>query len=178
MGKDFSKSSRLGADNLGGNLGEKLYKVKEVATLIGESDNVVRHWLKDLEAYIPTERSDAGYHLFGQKAVQVLRTIQRLNREQRYSIKQIEHYLATGGDELAPTAQLPDRAVDELAEIKTMMEQQQQFNAALLERLDQQQQYIERALQRRDEQLMSTLRALQEAKTDNTLLGRIRRLFR
>lgn len=162
LSENSSKSENSGSENLGNILSDKLLKVKEVANLIGETDHVLRNWLKDLESFIPIQKSESGYKLFDESAVKTVRHIQHLIRVQGYSIKQVEYHFATGGQEFIPTIPAPVKT--ELDEIKKMLEQQKEFNQALIERLDRQQEYIEKSIKTRDEELMSTIRALQEAK--------------
>ncbi len=153
--------------------GAPLLTVKEVASLVDESVHVVRNWLKEFKTYIPLEKSDAGYNLFNEQAINVIQTIKELHRKNGYSIKQIEHYLMTGGKEFVPR---PSPAAEELLanelkeirsnmkEIHNMLEQQEKFNRALVEKLDKQQQYIDESIKSRDEILMKTIRELQETK--------------
>ncbi|WP_309143159.1 MerR family transcriptional regulator [Domibacillus sp. A3M-37] len=45
---------------------------------------------------MPTVQGGNGYHYFDQRALERLMLIRQLNRDQNYSIKQIEYYFATG----------------------------------------------------------------------------------
>lgn len=144
------------------NMDKPALKINEVATMIGESPHIVRNWLRDFRGHIKADKSDNGYNLFNEDAIQVIRTIQRLARVQKYSTRQIEFYLTSGGKEYTAAAAEPG----ELAEIKNMMQLQLEFNAKLLERLDEQRRYIEQSLKNRDDQIMLTIRQLQAAKEE------------
>lgn len=123
-------------------------KVNEVSSELEETPNIIRNWLREFKAYIPVEKADNGYNLFTPAAVDVLRTIQKLHREQGYSTRQIEHYLATGGEIAVAVATDPVRPgeVDELKSmIQQLMQQQQRqegFNQELLNRMDQRDQML------------------------------------
>jgi DNA-binding transcriptional MerR regulator len=148
-------------------VGKKVYKplltVKEVSSLIGESVHVIRNWLKDLKDYIPIDKSEAGYNLFGEEATEKLRTVQRLHRDNGYSMKQIEYYFATGGKDFIPVPSAPE-AEEILAkelqsmkeDIKMMREQlrkQEEFNMALIRKLEEQQ----KTIQSKDELLLQSM---------------------
>lgn len=155
------------------NLDIPLLTVKEVASLLDETVHVIRNWLKDFRNHIVTVRNEAGYNLFDEKAIEVLRTIQRLHREHGYSTKQIEYYFSTGGKEFVPkpTPGMEDHINQELREIRTtmlaMQEQlrnQEQFNQLLTQKLDNQNSYIQESLKKRDEQLLLTMNEVLEKK--------------
>lgn len=148
--------------------------VKQVANIIEETPNVVRNWIKELKMYIPIKKNASGYNVFDQEALEVMKEIKRMHRERNYSIKQIEHYFATGGKGYTP---IPEKSVeDEFNEtlqdiqnrLNTLQEdnkQQLEFNQALLKKLDDQQKYIENRLEERDELLLRGIRGLQETKS-------------
>jgi DNA-binding transcriptional MerR regulator len=160
-------SKNIGSGNIGDNQSLKLLQIKEVAALLGETTDVIRNWLKELGDLIPHQKNgSSGYKLFDVKGVETFRVVQQLSRNQGYTIRQIQHYMATGGKEFAPMSDLPDAVKLELTEIRQLLEQQQQFNLALIGRLDQQQQYIEDSITKRDQQLMTTIRAIQETKQE------------
>jgi DNA-binding transcriptional MerR regulator len=125
-----------------------LLRINEVAAEVGETVNVVRNWVQMLKQHIPLIKNDIGTNLFDEAAVQVIRRIQQLHRVQKFSMKQIDHNLATGGKQFGSVDQvLVDKS--ELEEIKGMLQRQLEFNQALAERLDQQ----EQASKQRDEKL-------------------------
>ncbi|WP_127490231.1 MerR family transcriptional regulator [Paenibacillus ehimensis] len=167
QGKKLGKSDNQGAENQGNNLSQKKLKVKEVAVILGETDDVVRNWLKELEPYIPIEKNEkTGYRLFGEEAVARMRQIKQMHRVQGYTIRQIEAYLATGEIFSGNAPEAPDAVRIELAEVKELLHQQIEIQKELVRRLDQQQNYIDQALKAHDENLMRTLRTLQEAKQE------------
>ncbi|MFC5653868.1 MerR family transcriptional regulator [Paenibacillus solisilvae] len=168
--------------------GKVLY-VKQVAALLGETDHTIRNWLRDFRQYIPTKKLDNGYNGFDEEAINVLKSIQRLSRELKYSTKQIDRYLATNGKEFASAESIASPALvneftQEITELKEMMQNQQQFNKSLVERLDAQQRFIEESLTKRDQLLMQTLQEMREsrlaiaaAQEEQTKKGFLARLF-
>lgn len=130
---------------------EKLLTVKETANMIEETPSVVRNWMKDLKPYIPLQKNESGYNVFNQEAIEIMKRIKQMHREQNYSIKQIEHYLATGGEAYQPVPEKGTGVVlaeelkemrQEMAELKEYSRKQTEFNQQLIERLNQQHDYI------------------------------------
>jgi DNA-binding transcriptional MerR regulator len=128
-------------------------KVKEVAALLNETPAIIRNWVRDYKGLIPIEKAETGYNLFPAEAVEVLRTIQRMARQQGYSTRQIEAFLRTGviasagaaTEEVAASGVAVDPAAAsvEIAELRGMVQQlldsqqrQEEFNRQLVERLD------------------------------------------
>lgn len=155
------------AENLTENVEEMRLTVKEAARQINESPGVVRNWLRELKQHIPTVQGDNGYNYFNEPALERLLLIRKLNRDQNYSIKQIEYYFATGETQIKPEL-VPEEASNgirqDLAVIMERMERQEQFNQALVTKLDEQQQYIKDSLNKRDQLLLESLKTSQEAK--------------
>ena len=147
--------------------------IKEVSNIIDETPHIIRNWLKELKDYIPVHKNEAGYNVFDDEALERIKLIKQLHRNQNYSIKQIQHYFATGGESYKPT---PSKGTDELLaeEMKTMREEIQELRDLtgkqtnlikdLVTRMDQQQRYIDEKLTKRDELLLETLRESQETK--------------
>jgi DNA-binding transcriptional MerR regulator len=174
VGVNLVESSNVGSKNIGENKSVPALKIKEVAVLLGETPDVIRNWLKEIGELIPHEKNDSGYKTFDEKGVETLRVIKQLTRNQGYTLRQIQHYLASGGKEFAPMSEVPDTVKLELSDIRQLLEQQNEFNSALLDRLDQQQKYIEDSINKRDQQLMATMRAIQEPKQEKqSILNRI-----
>lgn len=146
---------------MGENLGKNLWKMNEVAMLIGESAHVVRDWHKKLRKYIPTEKGENGYNYFDEEALGVLRLIQRLIRDQNYSLRQVEHALASGNieniaepesdpvaatvevvpsepneaaEQMAPAAQVFQGIMHEMEQMRAEMEELKKVNQAMHER--------------------------------------------
>ncbi|WP_046181053.1 MerR family transcriptional regulator [Domibacillus tundrae] len=169
----MDKSIYQGDKNLDNNQGKTEFTVKEVATLLNESPNVIRNWMKELREHIPLTKNESGYNVFSHEALEKMKSIKQMHRQQNYSIKQINHYFATGGESFQP---LPEKGPDEMLaeELQKMREaiqflredakKQQEFNQALVEKLDEQQTYIDSKLEARDRQLMQALKETQEAK--------------
>lgn len=170
MSKNLGKSDNPSNRNLGNNSSERLLKVKEIAALLNESDNVIRNWIKELKNYIPIQKNEVGYQLFDDKAIEVMQTIHHLHRDRGYTVRQIELYLASGGKELPYTPPAGPDVWKKLIEVEELLKQQNEFNQALVDRLDRQQEFIEKSIKDRDEQLMNTIRALQEGKKNHSWL--------
>lgn len=166
----MDKSEYQGSENQDNNLA-RLLTIKEVANIIEETPNIVRNWMKELRDYIPLQKNESGYNVFNNEALDRMKFIKQMHRDQNYSIKQIEHYFATGGESYKPT---PKKGTDEvLAEemrkmreeihfLREYSEKQDEFNKALITRLDKQQQYIENKLEARDQMLIASLKESME----------------
>lgn len=148
----MNKSENPGKENINKNP-DKGFTVKEVASFIDETPNVIRNWFKELRQYIPHEKNANGYNVYKQEGIQRFKEIKTLHREQNWSIRQIEHYFATGGESFKPE---PEKTAGEMLaeeirslreeiqalrtdnqEIKEQLEQQKRFNQALMEQLQQ-----------------------------------------
>lgn len=100
--------------------------------------------MRDFKEYIPLEKAENGYNLYPPEAVDVLRTIRQLIRNQNYSTRQVTHHLATGGAEVAAAVESPAVPIHaELEELKAMVQQlterserQEEFNRKLLETME------------------------------------------
>lgn len=136
-------------------------KLNEAAKEIGESPHVVRHWVKELRQYIPVEKGENGYNYFDDEAMDMLRMIQRFTRENGYSIRQIEHHLATGGKEIAAAAASPEY-IEELRELRSMVDEQKKIMGALVQQLAERDRKYEERAEQRDRILMNTLREIQD----------------
>ncbi|MCP3763682.1 helix-turn-helix domain-containing protein [Domibacillus sp. A3M-37] len=155
------------AENLSENLEEMRLTVKEAAKQVNESPSVVRNWMRELKTHIPTVQGENGYHYFDKPALERLMLIQKLNREQNYSIKQIEYYFATGETKAEPEEMEERSSGDIRKDLDTILERlerQEQFNQALVMKLDEQQQYIKDSLNKRDQLLLESLKNTQDAK--------------
>lgn len=73
----------------------KLLKIGELAKATGETIHAIRHWTEKglLEV---VERTEAGYQLFDRSMIERVKEIRRLQREERFSIKEIKNRLASG----------------------------------------------------------------------------------
>lgn len=144
--------------------------IKQVANNLGESVHVVRNWLKEFRAYIPCEKSEGGYNLFNQDAIDAITRIQKMFREQNLTGKQIEALLA-GADRPVVRNEETAAAVETMEGVRELLEEQREFNQALLKGLDEQRKQFEIFVQKRDEQIMYVLRELQEAREQKKLMG-------
>lgn len=176
---NLNKSENQGEEKYNENL-DKGFTVKEVASFIDETPNVIRNWFKELRQYIPHVKNDNGYNVYKREGIERFKEIQALHREQNWSMKQIEHYFATGGESFKPE---PEKKAGEMIaeelkamreelallreenqEIKTHLENQENFNKALVEQL----QKFERGSVERDDQLT---KAIKEAKEQKNLIA-------
>lgn len=164
--------------NINKKLDEKKLTVKEVANLLDESPNVIRNWLKDLKTYIPIQKNNSGYNVFDKEAISVLRQIKHLHRERNYSMRQIEHFLATNGEEYVVVDEktFDEKFAEEMKELKEQVKQlteynkkQDEFNKALINKLEDQSKYLEEhkqyiadILSKREQEFKETLRITQE----------------
>lgn len=157
-GNEVDKIENQHKDYSDENLDKELLTIKEVASLMEESSNVIRNWIKELRAYIPLRKNEAGYNVFDDTAIEQIRLIKQLHRERNYSIKQIDHYLATGGEPFTKriTKENSDELFmelqylkDEITELKKYAVQQEQFNKFLLEHLRTQQTFISTAMEQK-----------------------------
>ena len=169
----MGKNENQGSENHDKKQNDRLLTVKEVANLINETPNVVRNWLKDLKMYIPLQKNESGYNVFGEEAIERLKLIKHLHRERNYSVKQIEHYLATDGEayKLVPEKKAEEILAEEMKELKEQIKQlqehskkQEEFNKALIEKLDNQGNYIDEKLNKRDQLLLQSVKETLEAK--------------
>jgi DNA-binding transcriptional MerR regulator len=164
------------------NLDDLRLTVKEAAKHIQESPGVVRNWMRELKSHIPTIQGENGYHYFDQSALDKLVLIRKLNRDQNYSLKQIDYYFSNGETQIQtePVHVVSNDIREDLKTIVDRLELQQQFNQALVTKLDEQQQYIKDSLIKRDQMLLESLKASQEARkaeVNNRKKGFLGRMF-
>jgi DNA-binding transcriptional MerR regulator len=141
--------------------------VKDAAKEIGETSAVVRNWIRDFKTLIPTEKGENGYHMFGPEALGVLRTIKKLHREQGFSTKMIEHFLATG-EQVGATKEIEEVKPGQLDAIQSMLEtilekqqQNEDMNRIIMQRMDER----EKRLDDRDKLLTEFITDRREQKT-------------
>lgn len=167
------KTQELSPENQSEKIDNVKLTVKEVADYINESPHVIRNWLRELKAHIPTEQGENGYNYFDEEAINTLLLIQQLSRKQNYTLKQIERYFATDGESFKP--EKPLEATDEILTYlefikdkldsqEEQLEAQKEFNKALVIKLEQQQEYISNSLIERDRKLLLAMRESQQAK--------------
>jgi DNA-binding transcriptional MerR regulator len=171
----MNNNENLGEGMPGKNMDIEL-TVKEAANIIDETSNVLRNWFKELRDYIPHEKNKSGYNVFNQKSIERLREIKSLHRDQNWSMKQIEHYYATGGEAFKPE---PEKTTGEVIaeELRALREEmrhlrednqylkeahdkQKEFNQVLVKKLDEQDQRTKEYYARFDE----NIRLMQDTK--------------
>ncbi|KKB34581.1 MerR family transcriptional regulator [Bacillus thermotolerans] len=175
----MDKTENPELENLDNNQDDHLdesFTIKEVANFIDETPNVVRNWFKELRDYIPHEKNSSGYNVYRKDGIERFKEIKALHRQQGWSMRQIGHYFATGGESFKPE---PEKSAGELLaeeirglreeisalrqenkEIKEHLANQEKFNLSLMERLQQ----AERGTIERDRLLMESLNETREAK--------------
>lgn len=166
VGVKMGESENQGLNNMEENQSDISLTVKEAAQHIDESPHVIRNWMKELKSHIQTTKGNNGYHYFNREAIERLLLIQKLSREQGYSLKQIEYYLATGEDPLKPEKEpeKQDKIETDLQELKDAFKKQEQFNQALLQKLEEQNQYINESIKQRDQRLLQTMTEILDRK--------------
>lgn len=135
--------------------------VKEAAEAIGESSTTVRNWMRELKPYIPLKKAENGYNLFDEEALEIIKQIKQLHREQGYSINQVKIYFDSGGEIFKPVNNDEVMRKD-IEELKEQMKKQMEFNQELVKRLENQQVYIDEKVNERDRILMQHIREHQE----------------
>lgn len=147
---------------------EPLLTVKQAADHIEESAAVVRNWMQELKNHIPTVKGENNYRYFDKQALEALIQIKKLSREQGYSIKQINHYLSSGGESFKPVMEpsQTDKFTEEFEFIRQQFEMQQQFNQVLVEKLEKQQRYIEETLIKKNDNVVEALRLIQQSREE------------
>ncbi|WP_232725677.1 MerR family transcriptional regulator [Bacillus sp. FJAT-44742] len=78
----MSKNENLGESNVGENIDNIELIVKEVSNIIEETPNVIRNWMKELKPYIPLTKNASGYNVFAREALEKIKLIKQLHREQ------------------------------------------------------------------------------------------------
>lgn len=162
----MSKNDLIEVENMDQNF-DKGFTVKEVANVINETPNVVRNWFKELRNYIPHEKDINGYNLFKKEGIERFQEIKTLHRDQKYSMKQIEHFFFSGGEtfKVEPPkdsgeliAERLEAMQQELTALKEQLNKQEQFNKALVDQLQRIDKKIDRSSLERHNQLTQDLK--------------------
>lgn len=135
----MSKKENPASENQNNNL-DKGFTVREVATYLDETPNVIRNWFKELRNYIPHQKNSTGYNIYKQEGIERFKEIQSLHREQNWSMKQIEHYFATGGESFRPEPEKTSGVIlaEELRALREEITALREDNKAIKEQLDNQ----------------------------------------
>lgn len=142
-----------GEEMIGRNVDIEL-TVKEAAIIIDETSNVLRNWFKELRDYIPHQKNKSGYNVFNQKSIERLREIKSLHRNQNWSMKQIEHYYATGGEAFKPEPEKTtgEMIAEELRGLREEIQHLREDNLYLKEAHDKQKEFNQVLVKQLDEQ--------------------------
>ena len=135
--------------------------VKEVAEAIGETAVTVRNWMRELKPYVPLKKAENGYNLFDEEALEVIREIKKLHREQGYSMNQVKTYFDSGGEVFKPV-NTEEQMQKDIEELKEKMRKQKEFNEVLVHQLKNQQIYIDDRLKDQDYKLTAAMKEQQE----------------
>lgn len=83
----LGETENQGSNNMKENQSNMSLTVKEAVIHITEGPYVIRNWLRELGSHIDTKKGNNGYHYFNKEAIEQLLLIQKLIREQGYSLK-------------------------------------------------------------------------------------------
>lgn len=147
-----------------------------MADRIGVNANTLRRWLIQYENFLVI-RKDRKMKYIHEKSTDTLLLIKGFYEEFKKEHEIIELLVANPtvirtmeGEEIPNEETIEESTdteltiLDEVAELKAMMNKQMEFNKQLSEQLHKQQQYIETKLEERDRVLMESLRQSQEEK--------------
>lgn len=153
------------------------YWSKDVSKNLGIGDSTLRKWCLALENEGYTFiKGQNDRRAFLDKDIINLRHFQKLVHEQRITMEEAAKFIVSSINHQEGTTSVPGEqalppepknkymTLEQGNEIIERLQQQEQFNKALLEQLNKQQNYIEETLQKRDQQLMEALRVSQETK--------------
>lgn len=157
--------------------GELKLTIKEAAVYINESPTIVRNWQKQLKSLLLTRKGENGYNYFDKESIEQLLLIKKLHRDQGYSMRQVEHYIATGGVSFKPQS---EKEVDSSPTYKELLEKvnkleersakQEEFNKVLLTKLEEQNKFYReshesliRTIERKEQQLLESLKPVDTA---------------
>ncbi|WP_050615347.1 MerR family transcriptional regulator [Bacillus testis] len=135
--------------------------LEEAALALGESVNVIRNWLKELNGFIPGPLTGDLSDSLSAEAIETLAFVKELSRNQGFTLKQIRFFLTQCGKkrESDRSPQPIDPSVkDQLQEINHSLACQEAFNRELLKKIEAQQKLIESLLVRdRDQYLIQAM---------------------
>src|SRR3954468_20995373 len=108
--------------------------------------------MRELKPYVPLKKAENGYNLFDEEALEVIREIKKLHREQGYSMNQVKTYFDSGGEVFKPV-NTEEQMQKDIEELKEKMRKQKEFNEVLVHQLKHQQIYIDDRLKDQDYKL-------------------------
>lgn len=150
---------------------DKYKRASELAEQLHINRNTLRRWLIQYEDYLNTklEGNTKFVHESSLPAIELIKECYK-KQMQEHEIKDLlaksheipKNVQATEENAVQPKNE--QRFEQELNEVKTLLQQQQEFNKQLVERLNEQQKYIEKRMDARDQHLMSMVREIQDTK--------------
>lgn len=140
--------------------------VSEMSEKINIPAESLRRYIRSHNVHLKVKKVSKKYYLHDD-CVTVIQQIRTLYNEGK-TVEEVEETLSASGIPMTLTVKTDDdermtvHVADELKEIKSRLDKQEEFNKALLQKLDEQQKYIEESIERRDRQLMIALKESQE----------------
>jgi MerR family copper efflux transcriptional regulator len=108
--------------------------IGEAAAAAGVTPKMIRHY-ESLGLIPEVDRTEAGYRLYGDREVQMLRFI-RQSRVLGFSMKQIESLLSLWRDDRRESREVKELALQQLAELEERQRELDQMKATLSELVD------------------------------------------
>ena len=108
--------------------------IGEAAAAAGVTPKMIRHY-ESLSLIPEADRTEAGYRLYGDREVQMLRFI-RQSRMLGFSMKQIESLLSLWRDDRRQSREVKEVALQQLAELDERQRELDQMKATLSELVD------------------------------------------
>lgn len=156
--------------------------VSETSVMIDVPAETVRRYVRQHGKWLRLEK-DGKRYLIHRESVKIIEEIRELY-SQNHTIKEVDDRLSESGLSMTVTVHDGDERVtvsvaDELIKLNQALEQQNQFNQALLEGLKEQRDYIQRLeneLQLRDQQQKALTEAREDAdnRRDERLMNEIK----
>jgi DNA-binding transcriptional MerR regulator len=143
----------------------------EVAKQSGVPESTTRRYLSSFEKFFKYQERNRGkrYHPDAVVIVTRIQSLYSAGAESEEVEKALLNEFPFTIDSHDPTTELPPAVApyatsEDIAKIVEKLNQQEEFNKALLEQLEKRDRHIEQLLNKRDESLMIALREIQEAK--------------
>lgn len=149
--------------------------VTEISEKMGIPVETIRRYIRSHGVHMKVKKIHKRYVVHNE-SMTVFQQIRELYSDGK-NVEEVEQTLSIRGIPMTVTVQVDNdesmtvNVVDELLELKRMLQEQKNFNNEqvnfnnqLLERLDKQQTYIKESLEKRDQLLLESIRSVQEEK--------------
>jgi DNA-binding transcriptional MerR regulator len=139
--------------------------VSEASEKVNIPVETLRRYLRHHNVHLKVKKLSKKYYIHND-SMTVIEEIRRLYAEGK-NIEEVEESLSASGVTMTLTVKNDDdetmtvHVADELKSIKEQLEQQKQFNQALLEKLEEQNGRMERYIENRDREVMTKLNQIQ-----------------